>query len=247
MTRQGANFRVNNIVIIGGNGAIGQALTRQLAGQYPQATLTVFSRRKREVTAPNIKQHVIDYTQETSLAEAAALAAKDGPLDRVIVATGILHSDDFQPEKALRDLSAEKFQRLFEANTILPALLAKHFLPKLNRQNRAIFAAISARVGSISDNRLGGWYSYRASKAALNMILKNAAIETARRNKQAIIVGLHPGTVDSNLSKPFQGNVPMRKLFTPDFSALKLLEVLETLTPNQSGKCFAWDGGEVEP
>jgi len=247
MTRQVANSRVKKIVVIGGNGAIGRALTRQLAQQFPQATVTVFSRRESEVRAPNIKHQVIDYAQETSFAEAAALAAKEGPLDRVIVATGLLHSDNFQPEKSLRDLSAEKFHRLFQANTILPALLAKHFLPKLNRENRAIFAAISARVGSISDNRLGGWYSYRASKAALNMILKNAAIETARRNKQAIIVGLHPGTVDSDLSKPFQGNVAEGKLFTPDFSAIKMLEVLEPLTPDQSGKCFAWDGREIEP
>jgi NAD(P)-dependent dehydrogenase (short-subunit alcohol dehydrogenase family) len=165
----------------------------------------------------------------------------------VIVATGLLHDGELVPEKSLRDLSAEKFLRLFEVNTILPALVGKYFLPKLNRENKSIFAALSARVGSISDNQLGGWYAYRASKAALNMIIKNAAIEIGRQNKQAVIVGLHPGTVDSRLSKPFQSNVADGQLFTPAFSAQKLLEVLETLTQEKSGKCFAWDGQEITP
>ena len=163
------------------------------------------------------------------------------------MANGILHDEGLTPEKSLRDLSAEKFQRIFEVNTVTPALIAKHFLPKLNREQTSIFAALSARVGSISDNQLGGWYAYRASKAALNMIIKNAAIEIGRRNKQAIIVGLHPGTVDSNLSKPFQGNVADGKLFTPEYSAEKLLDVLENLSPEQTGKCFAWDGQEILP
>ena len=108
----------------------------------------------------------------------------------IIIATGVLHYDQVKPEKGLRDLSAKNFQLIFEANTILPALIAKHFIPKLNRDKRVVFAALSARVGSISDNQLGGWYAYRASKAALNMIIKSAAIEVGRRNKQAIIIGL---------------------------------------------------------
>ena len=165
----------------------------------------------------------------------------------MIVATGILFDGNITPEKSLRELSAKKFLRLFEVNTILPALIAKHFLPKLNKQDRSIFAALSARVGSVSDNKLGGWYSYRASKSGLNMIIKNAAIEINRQNKNAIIVGLHPGTVDSNLSKPFQGNVPDGKLFTPDYSVKRLLDVLGNLTPESSGRCFSWDGKEVQP
>jgi NAD(P)-dependent dehydrogenase (short-subunit alcohol dehydrogenase family) len=165
----------------------------------------------------------------------------------VIVATGILYENTIMPEKSLRELSPEKFLRLFEVNTILPALIAKHFLPKLNKHNRSLFAALSARVGSISDNRLGGWYSYRASKSGLNMIIKNAAIEINRTNKQAVIVSLHPGTVNSKLSKPFQSNVPDGKLFTPDYSVKRLLEVLDNLTPESSGRCFSWDGKEVKP
>ena len=232
------SFNPKNIAILGASGAIGSAFTKRLSEKHPNASIFEFSRNG---------QHSIDYNCEDSLAEAAALAAKEKPLDLVIVANGILHDEDLMPEKSLRDLSAEKFHRIFEVNTITPALIAKHFLPKLNKDTRSIFAALSARVGSISDNQLGGWYAYRASKAALNMIIKNAAIEIGRRNKHAIVVGLHPGKVDSDLSKPFQGNVAGGKLFTPEYSAEKLLDVLENLGPEQTGKCFAWDGQEVLP
>lgn len=236
-----------NIAIIGGSGALGRAFTEQLSTLYPSANIYVFSRNPFEKSTSPITYSSIDYADEASIKQAAALACQHGPLDMVIVATGILHDGDMMPEKSLRDLSAQKFQHLFEVNAIQPALLAKHFLPKLNSDKRSVFAALSARVGSVSDNRLGGWYAYRASKAALNMIIKSAAIEIGRRNKKAIIVGLHPGTVDSSLSKPFQGNVPDGKLFSPAFSATKLIEVLDALSPEQSGKCFAWDGREVKP
>lgn len=238
---------VNNISILGGSGAIGSSFTLQLSFSYPNATINVFSRQLPEKMLPNVIYNIINYQDETSIEESALVASKDKPIDMVIIATGILHEGKLMPEKSLKDLSAEKLQRLFEVNTIVPLLIAKHFLPKLNRETRSIFATLSARVGSISDNQLGGWYSYRASKAALNMIIKNIAIEISRFNKKAIIVGLHPGTVDSNLSKPFQRNVPYGKLFTPEYSTQKLLEVLTSLTSKQSGKCFAWDGKEIFP
>jgi len=235
-----------NIAIIGGSGAIGSAFTTRLSDAYPDATINVFSRHMPENTLANVSYHTINYQDESSIADCALLAAAM-PLDLVIIATGILHDGELMPEKSLRELSIKKFQRLFEINTITPALLSKHFLPRLSKENRSVFAALSARVGSISDNQLGGWYAYRASKAALNMIIKNAAIEIGRCNKQAIIVSLHPGTVDSNLSKPFQRNVANDKLFTPTYAARRLLEVLDSLSPEQSGKCFAWDGQEVKP
>ncbi|MHA7840627.1 MAG: SDR family NAD(P)-dependent oxidoreductase [Gammaproteobacteria bacterium] len=238
---------INNIAIIGSSGAIGNAFTQQLAALHPKATLHAFSRTVINSASDNVYYHAIDYKDETSIASSAALAAKDAPLDLVIVATGLLHHENIKPEKSLREISAEKMKTLFEVNTILPALMAKHFLPTLNKHSSSIFAALSARVGSISDNRLGGWYGYRASKAALNMIIKNAAIEIGRKNKQAIIVSLHPGTVDSDLSKPFQENVPTEKLFTPDFAVKKLLAVLNNLTPNDTGQCFAWDGVIINP
>ena len=132
-------------------------------------------------------------------------------------------------------------------NTILPALIAKHFIQHLETKTHSYFAVLSARVGSVSDNRLGGWYAYRASKAALNMIIKTLAIETRRRNKMACIVGLHPGTVDSPLSKPYHSNLKPESLFTADFSTQQLLSVLNALTPHESGKFFAWDGKEIHP
>lgn len=233
------SFNPENIAILGASGAIGSAFTRRLSQKYPNASLFALSR--------NSATYKVDYSSEDSIAAAAEMTAQAKPLDLVIVANGILHDQGLMPEKSFRDLSIENFYRIFEANTFTPALIAKNFLPKLNKERTSIFATLSARVGSISDNQLGGWYAYRASKAALNMIIKSAAIEFGRRNKQGIIIGLHPGTVDSYLSKPFQQNVADGKLFTPEYSATKLLEVLENLSPKQTGKCFAWDGKEVLP
>ncbi len=241
------NFMVKNIAIIGGSGALGSAFTEHLSTLHKEAIIHNFSRDDKRLNKENIAYHTIDYQNEAAIESAATIASKEGALDLVIVATGILHNAEIMPEKSLKELSAEKFRHLFEINTILPALVVKHFAPKMNKESRSVFAALSARVGSISDNHLGGWYSYRASKAALNMVLKSASIEVARRNHQAIIIGLHPGTVESSLSEPFKTNVAEGKLFTPEFSVQKMIEILESLTAESSGKCFAWDGKEIQP
>jgi NAD(P)-dependent dehydrogenase (short-subunit alcohol dehydrogenase family) len=232
------SLHLKNIAIIGSSGGIGQAFVNILSHEYPHANVYAFSRKGK---------YCIDYTSEDSIAQAGHTASRTGPLDLVIVTNGVLHTQDIMPEKSLKDISREKFHHLFDANIIVPALIAKHFLPHLNRETPSIFAALSARVGSISDNELGGWYAYRASKAALNMTIKNASIEIGRRNKNSIIVGLHPGTVDTNLSRPFHKNVSLEHLLTPHDCAKNLLEVLSTLTPTESGKCFAWDGGQILP
>lgn len=244
----------SHIAILGTGGAIGAALLDKAAQLYPAATIWGISRQPAKApgsiqSQPRISDLQLGggYCDEASLAEAAAACAAHGPLDLVIVATGILHTPTTKPEKSLRQLSAESFAQLFAANTIAPALIAKHFLPVLAKDRPALFAALSARVGSISDNRLGGWYSYRSSKAALNMVIKTAAIEMARKAPQSIVVSLHPGTVDSPLSKPFQANVPKGKLFTPEFCASRLLAVMAELRPADSGRCFAWDGSPVDP
>jgi NAD(P)-dependent dehydrogenase (short-subunit alcohol dehydrogenase family) len=238
---------VKNIAVIGSSGAIGSAMVQRLGQVYPGATLHAFSRNGDTHSGAKVVNHRLDYESEEAIARAAELVSEDAPLDLVFVAIGMLHDGDIQPEKSLRDLSAEKLQKLFFVNSILPTMLMKHFLTKLNRKERSVFAALSARVGSISDNRLGGWYSYRASKAALNMLIRNAAIEVGRRNKKAVIVGMHPGTVDSALSQPFQSNLPAGQLFTADHSAAEMLDVLQSLSPEQSGRCFAWDGQEIVP
>ena len=228
---------MNNIGVVGSSGAIGHAMVQRFLNAFPAANIHTFSRQKPGVDN-NTHHHCIDYANEASIQEAVFDATKQGAFDCVVVTTGVLHDSETKPEKSLSAITAQNLHKAFQANTIFPVLVAKHFLPHLNRQERAVFAALSARVGSISDNQLGGWYAYRASKAALNMLIKTAAIEVGRYNKHAVVVGLHPGTVDSKLSKPFQRNVPEAKLFTPDYSASKLFDVLQSLTSKQSGKCF---------
>lgn len=187
-----------------------------------------------------------DLTDESSIAAASAEIGKGGPLDLVIVATGILHrSAEIQPEKSYRAIDPAVMAELFALNAIGPALIAKHMMPLLSRDRRSVFAALSARVGSISDNRLGGWHSYRASKAALNALIKTFAIELASRNRHAIAVALHPGTVDTGLSLPFQRGVRPGTLQTASASAAALLKVIAGLSPSDSGGFFAWDGQPI--
>ena len=177
---------------------------------------------------------------------AAGICSEHGSFDKIIVATGILHDENLSPEKSFRHLEKNKLERVFSVNTFGPAMIARYFIPLLNKEKTSFFGVLSARVGSISDNKIGGWYSYRASKAALNMIIKSLSIEVARNNPNAIIVGLHPGTVDSNLSNPFQKNVSDGKLFTPDYSIAKMTNVINSLTTRDTGNCFAWDGERIE-
>jgi NAD(P)-dependent dehydrogenase (short-subunit alcohol dehydrogenase family) len=224
-------------IIIGSTGGIGNAFLRALSAQYGADSVIGLSRALGD----------IDLTDEASIAAAATRCATLPPPDLVIVATGMLHDAAGGPEKSLRELDAERLARAFAINVIGPALVAKHFLPLFARDKRGIFAALSARVGSISDNRIGGWYGYRAAKAALNMTIRNLAIEWGRTHKQGICVGLHPGTVDTPLSKPFQKNVVPERLFTPNYAATQMLGVLDGLSSADSGKCFAWDSAEILP
>lgn len=233
-----------SIAVIGASGAIGSSLVKSLSKQSGTNILAL-ARSKTSFSGENISSHFIDIENEITIANAAALAERVAPLDTVIVATGFLHDHSIMPEKSLNELTAEKFHTLFAVNTIGPALVAKHFLPLLNKQRKSIFAVMSARVGSISDNHLGGWYAYRSSKAALNMVIKTTSIEMKRRNKNAIIIGLHPGTVASPLSEPFQNNVPEKKLFAADYAATQLINVLKGVTAQDSGKLIAWDNREV--
>lgn len=166
--------------------------------------------------------------------------------DWVIVASGVLTlCDGTGPERTYKRLSGETMAKVLALNTIGPALIAKHVLPLMPRSRPFVFAALSARVGSISDNALGGWHSYRASKAALNMLLKNFALEISRTHADGVVVGLHPGTVDSALSAPFQKGLPDGQLTEPHQAADNLLSVLSALDPADSGKVFDFAGREV--
>jgi len=242
-----SNFQQQlNVAVIGASGDIGRALVNHLIAESHVDRIYAFSRSEVVFDSTKVQTAQIDLQDEKTIVDAAAVASSTTRLDITIVATGILHDGkDFQPEKSLRALDANAFARAFAINATGPALIAKHFLPHIRRDRKTVFAALSARVGSIADNHLGGWYAYRASKAALNMLLRTTAIEIARRHKEAVIIGLHPGTVDTDLSKPFQTNVPQGKLFSPSFSSGKLLQVINERTAGDSGKIFAWDGQEI--
>ena len=223
-------------VIIGASGGIGAALAKALADE--DTPVHAFARGYTGA------DH-LDLTDEASIA--AAAASLTAPPTLVIVATGLLHDAAHSPEKELAALDPAWLALQFAVNAIGPALVAKHFLPRQPRTGRTVFAVLSARVGSIADNRLGGWYGYRASKAALNQLVRTLAVEQRRRNDRSIVVALHPGTVATGLSAPFQANVAADQLFTPARAAVQLLDVIDGLKPVASGKLFAWDGAEIAP
>lgn len=225
-------------LVWGAGGGLGQALVQGLRALPSVGEVYAAS---RSASAP----WRFSFEDEASIAEVVSRATAGGPLDLVIVATGVLHAGALQPEKTWRSLNAEALESLFRINTIGPALIAKHCLPALRRDTKAVFAAISARVGSIEDNQRGGWHSYRASKAALNMLLRNFAIELKVRHPLALCVGLHPGTVDTPLSQPFQSGLPPGQLQSAAASAAALLQVIDRLTVEDSGRLWAWDGAAI--
>ncbi len=243
-------------LIQGATRGIGLALTRLLLENDDVASVIATGRRPRasEGLQALHRQHgarlvvaPLDAADESSIASAAA-ALGDGarPLRLLINCAGVLHEGPrMKPEKRIADLDAASVLRAFTVNALGPALVIKHFLPTMDRHARTIIANISARVGSITDNRLGGWYAYRASKAAQNMLTRTVAIELARWNRLAVCVALHPGTVETALSEPFRKRVPRERLFTPARAAQQLLAVLEGLGPEDSGGFFAWDGQPI--
>lgn len=216
-------------LVIGSSGAIGAACVAALEAMPRCATVRGLHRR----SVPRL-----DFDDEHSIAEAAR-ALSSGPRFHLIInATGILHQGDMMPEKRLADLTYSHLEAIFRINTLGPALVLRHFAPLLDGQ-RAVMAMLSAKVGSIGDNRLGGWYGYRASKAALNMLVKTAAIELARTQKQSVLVALHPGTVKSALSRPFRGDDIGRPA---EIAAADLLRVMDGLTPAESGTFRTYQG-----
>lgn len=216
--------------MIGATGAIGAALVDQLERDPRCATVLGLGRTS---------QPALDFNDESSIEQAAAAIRLQGPLHLVVMATGSLHGPHGMPEKRMAELRYAHMEALFRVNTFGPALVLSHFAPLLDRSQRSVLAVLSAKVGSIGDNRLGGWYSYRASKAALNMMLKTAAIEVQRTHPLAVLAALHPGTVNSALSAPFRGAEIGRPAVQ---AAAELLSVLDGLEPEQTGGFWAYDG-----
>jgi NAD(P)-dependent dehydrogenase (short-subunit alcohol dehydrogenase family) len=188
----------------------------------------------------------IDITDEAQVIQALeSIKTRTPRLQLVINCVGVLHDGAWQPEKSLRQINADQLLQYFQVNSIGSILLAKHLPALLKHDQLSIFATISAKVGSIGDNQLGGWYGYRASKAALNMLMKTAAIEYKRTCPQTIIALLHPGTTATDLSQPFQSNVPPEKLFSPEHTVQLLLAVLAPITRADSGEFFSWNGDRL--
>nr|WP_207199284.1 SDR family NAD(P)-dependent oxidoreductase [Pseudomonas sp. TH49] len=215
-------------LVIGASGAIGRAFCEQLSQDPRCAGVRELGRN----TVP-----ALDLEQAETIASAAAELSAEAPYQLIVHAAGLLHRDRIKPEKSYSAIEADALQAVFQVNTLGPALVLRHFLPLLDPQGA--MAMLSAKVGSISDNRLGGWYSYRASKAALNMLIKTAAIELARSRPHSRLLSLHPGTVVSGLSQPFRGAASARPA---DIAADQLLNLIDQLTPADSGHFFAYDG-----
>ncbi|MGB7441981.1 MAG: SDR family NAD(P)-dependent oxidoreductase [Coleofasciculaceae cyanobacterium] len=244
-----------NVLILGAGQGIGLGFVKKLLQDETIAKVHA-TYRCRESASELISLTVqypdklaclsLDITDELQIAEVVKQISLDvDKLHLVINCVGLLHEGDLQPEKSLRQLNSENLIRYFQVNSIGAVLLAKHLLPLFRHGDRSIFATISAKIGSIGDNRLGGWYGYRASKAALNMFLRTVAIEYRRKSPQTLVVMLHPGTTDTRLSQPFQSNVPEDKLFSVERTVAQLLTVIGNLDESDSGEFFSWDGSRL--
>jgi len=239
----------NQIVIIGANSEIAKGLAEQFT-ENTSIQLTVISRntdfyQQSRFNNVNVIK-VNDYHEESINKVTTQLVnTRESLISQVFICHGLLHTKTFQPEKRLEDFSPTDFQQIITANTITPMLWLKHLTPILSGKHPCKLVIFSARVGSITDNRLGGWYSYRASKAAMNMLIKSASIELARRAKNIKLISFHPGTTDSPLSKPFQYNVPKGKLFTPHFVAERVIDVVDKLPIDETASFVDWQGKEI--
>ncbi len=244
-----------NALIIGATQGIGLGFVKALLQQKNIGTIFATYRNKetsgelfalQQQYGDRLKCIQVDITQESQIAIGIAEIQKSvKELHLAIYCVGVLHEGDLTPEKSLRQINAQNLIYSFQVNSIGAVLLAKHLMPLFKKSQRSIFASISAKVGSIGDNRLGGWYGYRASKSALNMFLKTTAIEYSRRCPKTIVVALHPGTTDTKLSRPFQKNVPPGKLFPVEHTVDLLSKVISSLEQKDSGEFFSWDGSKL--
>jgi NAD(P)-dependent dehydrogenase (short-subunit alcohol dehydrogenase family) len=244
-------------LVIGASGGLGSSLVEQLSTCPQIARIFAWSRRpgtsapSRESVSPTrVVEQQVDLRDERAIfAAAREIAEHRGSLRLVFNAAGRLHdsrtSPPLNPERRLSEVSADNLREIFAVNTFAPILVARAVVPLMARSERSVLASLSARVGSISDNRLGGWYSYRASKAALNQLMRTLSVELRRTHPECVSLLLHPGTVATSLSAPFRRSVAEEKLFTPKATARRLLDLVESSSPEDSGGFFAWDGSPI--
>ena len=243
------------VVVAGASRGIGLALCEQLLAREDVGQVWALARNPDTAALSELHQQYgarlhtlsLDALDEAALAAFCSTLQADGiKLHLLISCIGLLQGEGAWAEKSLSQVSLEGLQASFARNAFAPLLLLKHCVPLLRGNHPCRVAMLSARVGSIGDNRLGGWYSYRAAKAALNQLLRSASIELQRLNPQSCVLSLHPGTTDTELSRPFQANVPADKLFTSEYSAARLLAVIESKSPADSGSFWDWNNQPIE-
>ena len=237
-----------DILVVGGSGGIGFAVVKHLLSELSRFDFldvhvdATYHSQQPDLNHTRLNWHKVDVTNEADIEQ---LSKQFKKLDWLINCVGMLHTPEHGPEKNLSSIDPEFFLKNISVNTLPSLLLAKHFTPVFRTSDNPKFAVLSAKVGSISDNRLGGWYSYRSSKAALNMFIKTMSIEWQRTIKKGTVLALHPGTTDTALSKPFQTNVPEEKLFESNYVAYQLVDIIRTATPDNSGHFYAYDGEQL--
>ena len=237
-------FKPTSIAIFGASSALALAFKRYFESTIELENLFLFSRSPVGDLGPKTSWYPLNYDTELSFQGAVDALPNKQNFDLVLICSGLLHEGELQPEKTYKQVDLSDMQKVFQVNAFAPMMIAKYFLPRMLSNRESTFAALSARVGSLGDNRLGGWYSYRASKCALNMFLKTLSIECKMRLPLCKVLGLHPGTVNTPLSRPFAKKTSY-KLFTPSESCLHLLKVLDSCQLQDSGHVFSWDGKRI--
>ena len=234
-----------NIFIAGASGAIGSAFTQLFCKDPDVGKIVAASRKLNDFNDDKIHSIEIDYRNEETFNNLSKISYLES-IDTIVIASGMLHTDTINPEKSLNNVDLASMQDVFQVNTFGPFYLVKELFPLIKKSKAVKVVFLTARVGSITDNGLGGWYSYRSSKTALNMLIKNLSIELQRISKEHAVIGIHPGTVASNLSGPFLKNVK-HNIFTPEESAAYMGQVIHKINPADSGKCFDFSGKEIDP
>ena len=234
-----------NILIAGSSGAIGREFTKFYIDDPNVEKIVTLSRKIDDTVHHKIQSLEIDYSKAESFENLDKISHLES-ITTIIIATGILHSDQIKPEKSIDDINSEALEKVFQVNVYGPILLVKKLLPLIKKSQGVKIIFLTARVASISDNELGGWYSYRSSKTSLNMMIKNLSIELQRANKENIVIGIHPGTVKSALSEPFLRHVK-HSIFSPSESVELMTQVISKISQKDSGKCFDFSGKVIDP
>ena len=232
-------------ILIAGSSAIGREFTKFYSDDPNVEKIVTLSRKIDDTVHHKIQSLEIDYSKAESFENLDKISHLES-ITTIIIATGILHSDQIKPEKSIDDINSEALEKVFQVNVYGPILLVKKLLPLIKKSQGVKIIFLTARVASISDNELGGWYSYRSSKTSLNMMIKNLSIELQRANKENIVIGIHPGTVKSALSEPFLRHVK-HSIFSPSESVELMTQVISKISQKDSGKCFDFSGKVIDP